>query len=50
MRVGRLCFGLAQGRWSFGKTFALCTCTLIDLGPFYATWLRGACAEDPTSK
>lgn len=45
MRIGRLDFGIAIGPSSWKYYEGLCFCKMLDLGPFYATWLSYECME-----
>jgi len=43
MRIHRLGFGIAAGPHSWGIHQGHCYCWLLDLGPFYVTWLGYEC-------
>jgi hypothetical protein len=43
MRIHRLEFGISIGPMSWGAYEGRCFCRLIDIGPFYVTWLSYEC-------
>lgn len=43
MRIHRLEFGIAIGPTSFSAYEGHCFCKMLDLGPFYMTWLSYEC-------
>jgi hypothetical protein len=46
MRIGKYKFGIARGRWMWGREQdCVYGCRLWDFGPFYFEILDGPCAE-----
>lgn len=43
MRISRLEFGIAKGTSMWAAYTGSCGCRIVDLGPFYITWLAKDC-------
>ena len=43
MRIGRLDIGMAGGVSAWDYNEGRCFCKILDLGPFYITWLSYEC-------
>lgn len=43
MRIGRLEFGKVSGQYHWGFSKGSCKCAMLDIGPFYVTFLDRDC-------